>query len=118
MRDFFNWFYYRVIKRVPPLPYVPQLAGMRPLRNGRLALAYWSNKREYNEEVRIFDLWSFFKDRKEEDPISKWYNIEFFNRVYIYGGAACWSGISMLALSSDWLYDVSILVEEDFECVV
>ena len=113
-----RWFYTRVVKGIPPVPYVPKLSGLRPLENGRLVLSYFNNKKEYNEEVRIFNLWKYFENRRDEHPLSLWYNPEFFKKVYVYHGCACWDGVSMLALGSDWLYENSALIQEGFECVV
>ena len=96
------------------LSYVPRLIGVRPLANGRLVLAY-INDESNEEEIFVYDLWDDFKDRKEEDPISKWYNQDFFNKVYMYGDTISWgSGLDMW---SGYLYKKGKPTEEDFECV-
>ena len=113
--------------------YVPRLVGMRPLENGRLALAFNDDRRKdedgYSvEEVRIFDFWTVFADRRqinENDEewrnwpklvMARWFDPEFFKTAYLYMNSVCW-GEGGFDLHYTELYDMSVLVKEDFQCV-
>jgi len=92
--------------------YIPIIEGLRPLKNGRLALAFWNEKIGL-EEVRVFDVWKYFKSRRNDPLISPWFNPEYFKRVYLYHQMACWEPIR--ELSAEQLYENSEIVRGSFE---
>ena len=98
---------------------IPKLIGMRPLEKGRLALAFWDKKVEPENAlmVRVYDLWKKFESRKDQEPISRWFEPVFFATVYLLGDCVCWGGNSDLDIFSDDLYYDSVLVKEDFRCL-
>ena len=103
-RIFYRYFYKE--------PYVPKLIGMRPLDNGRLALAFW-NKKIKKEEVKVYDVWK--NNPKTSTYYTGWYDREKFKSCYLYGGWVYW-GKEAEFMGSVLYYD-SELVKEDFQCL-
>ena len=122
--NIFVEFYWKHIKRYKPYSNSPRLVGVRPLENGRLALAFRNKKNRVwikelmiwdDEELRIYDLWKDFASRKDEPVVSKWYKEDFFYRFYFYGDTLSWG--SGLDLGADYLYRNSEVVKGDFLCL-
>ena len=89
------------------------LVGMRPLENGRLALAY-RHKVSRKEEVRVFDVRKAFP--KTSCYYVGWYDDEIFKSCYLYDGMIFWDADT--ELRGDHIYFHSKLVKGDFQCIV
>ena len=95
--------------------YIPKLIGMRPLENGRLALAF-DNKESGQLEVRIYNVWKVFPRESVGAKYLGWYEPDTFKKAYLFGSSVYWT--EDVDLYSDILYLNSVLVEGDFHCVV
>jgi len=92
-----------------------EFVGARPLKNGRIALSY-RNIQTRDEEVRVYNVWEDFKDRRYDPEIDHLFDPEFFSTMFYYAGCVCWTFQMEFPLED--LYTWSDLVEEDFYCLV
>ena len=112
--NIFYEFYWRFIKRVPAMPYTPELIGVRPLENGRLGLAFWDKKEQW-EEYRVINIWEVFKDRKEDPVIKPLFDPDVFSEVCFYQWQAQWP--NWYDISATELYSLSHDIPENFLCL-
>jgi len=92
-----------------------EFKGFRPLERGRILLCFY-NKAKKDDELRIYDVWEGFKDRRYIPFVDEIFDQEVFSKMFYYGDYLCWSFQMDLYLGE--LYIGSELIdEEDFYCV-
>ena len=113
----FRWFHKTFLQK--KLPYSPQLIGVRPLENGRLALCFRNSglDPENSIEVKVFDLWKCYASWRDVEPNNKWFDPGFFKTAYVLGDFICWGETDDLDICISDLYEDSDVVEEDFRCL-
>ena len=102
-------------KEIEDSEYVPELIGMRPLENGRLALAFW-NEKTRKEEVRIYDVWKAHPKDGKGVKYLDWYDPVKFKQCYLYMDMIWWE--QDIELSIDHIYYYTKLVKEDFQKLI